>query len=114
MRDKLARRHHFLPQFYLAGFTYSASRDDFLWVLDQSEAKQWRARPAEIAHQRDFYRVDLPGVAPDSIERAFSIFEARAAPIVKRVIDTRHLPSGEDFVVLLNLIAWIAVKIPGV
>lgn len=113
MRDKPARKHHFLPQFYLAGFSASSSKDDFLWVFDQTEVKQWRARPADIAHQRDFYRVDLPGVDPDAIEQAFSIFETRAAPVVKKIVDTRNLPSGEEFVVLLNLIAWIAVKIPG-
>jgi hypothetical protein len=114
MTGQVARRHHFVPEFYLAGFTGAGSKDDFLYALDRVTLKQWKARPAELAHQRDFYRIDLPGVPPDAIEQAFAKFEARAAPVIERIVETRTIPSGEDFSILMNLVAWMAVKIPGI
>jgi hypothetical protein len=114
MTGQVARKHHFVPEFYLAGFTVSGSKDDYLYAFDQVTLKQWKARPAELAHQRDFYRIDLPGVSPDAIEQAFAKFEARAAPVIARISETLTVPSGEDFAVLMNLVAWMAVKIPGI
>jgi hypothetical protein len=34
------RRHHFLPQFYLAGFTPSGRRDDELWALSLKDGRR--------------------------------------------------------------------------
>jgi hypothetical protein len=111
---QVARKHHFVPEFYLAGFTASGSKGDYLYAFDQVTLKQWKARPAERAHQRDFYRIDLPGVPPDAIERAFAEFEGLAAPVINRMTATLTMPSGRDFSILMNLVAWLAVKVPGV
>ncbi len=107
-----ARRHHYLPKFYLAGFTHSGDVEDALWVLDAKEGRQWQSRPAGVAFERDLYRVDAPGVAPDAVEHAFSQFEGQAATVLRGVIQSKRMPEGDYFGVLLNLVAFMAVRIP--
>jgi hypothetical protein len=61
---RMPRRHHFIPQFYLAGFTDSGQRDGSLWILNREDGLRWQGTPASVAHERDFYRVDdVEGVA---------------------------------------------------
>jgi hypothetical protein len=72
------RKHHYVPQFYLKGFTPTGADGEALWVLDQHSGKQWQSTPPGIAFERDLYRVTAPGVAPDLVERKFAEFEGQA------------------------------------
>lgn len=109
---KPSRHHHYISKFYLEGFTARGSKDDYLWVMDKEQKKQWKAKPENAAHQRDFYRVKIPGVEPDAVEKAFGKFENQAASIVERIIEKGALPKGEDFIILINFVALMAVRIP--
>jgi hypothetical protein len=107
-----ARAHHHVPAFYLAGFTLSGNRADRLWVWDRKRDKYWRGKPDDIAHQRDFYRVDVAGVEPDAVEKAFARLENQAAPVLRKIAQDRVLPEGEDFNTLLNFVALQITRVP--
>lgn len=109
---KPARAHHYVPEFYLAGFTLKGNRQDFLWVHDQEQKKCWQTRPTNIAQQRDFYRVDIDGVEVDSVEKALAEFEAQAAKVLGKISEERRLPDGEGFELLINFVALQAVRVP--
>jgi len=112
---KMPRRHHFLPQFYLAGFTSSGDRDGTLWILNREDGKRWQGKPESVAHQRDFYRVDdVPGVPPDAFEKGFAVFEGQAAEVLKKILAEKDLPASgtDDFDILINLIALMAARVP--
>ncbi len=106
------RKQHFIPEFYLADFTPAGTREDYLHVLDQTSGKQWRARPGELAHQRDFYRVELPDTDPNVFEKTFGVFEGQVADVLRRLFDSGRPPEGEDFSNLLFFIALMSVRIP--
>lgn len=106
------RRQHFIPEFYLAGFTADGSRDSFLQVLDQATGKQWRARPRELAHQRDLYRVELPDTDPNVLEKTFAEFEGQVATVLREVEASGRPPEGEAFSNLMFFTALLAVRIP--
>ncbi|MCP5104868.1 MAG: DUF4238 domain-containing protein, partial [bacterium] len=106
------RRHHYIPEFYLANFTSTGQKDDFLWVLDKKQAKQWKAIPKNIAHQRDFYRIDVDELEPSYIETALSEIEEKAAPVMKEMSERCNLPKGDDFIILMNFVALMAVRVP--
>jgi len=108
---KSPRHHHYIPKFYLEGFT-EGSNDEYLWVLDKQQKKQWKAKPENAAHQKDFYRIEVPGVEPDAVENAFGKFENKAASVVKDIIKKRTVPTGENFIILINFVALMAVRIP--
>ena len=63
------RKHHYVPQFFLAGFTPSGRRKDFLWVTDKKKLEQRKARPLKVALKRDFYGVEGEGVDPQQVEQ---------------------------------------------
>jgi hypothetical protein len=106
------RKQHFIPEFYLTGFTTTGESTDFLHVLDQVTGKQWRARPTELAHQRDFYRVDLPDTDPNFFEKTFAAFEGQMADLLRRFLTSGKPPEGEDYSNLMFFLALMAVRIP--
>jgi hypothetical protein len=106
------RRQHFVPEFYLSGFTADGERESFLHVLDQTTGKQWRARPRELAHQRDLYRVEVPGTDPNIFEKTFGQFEGQIADVLRELTATGVPPEGEAFSNLMFFAALMAVRIP--
>jgi hypothetical protein len=106
------RRHHYLPQFYLAGFTPSGQKDDFLHVLDKETGKTWKSRPAGVAHQSDYYRLDEGAPDPFAFEKGLSQFEGEAAATLKAVLSQQCIPDFDHRVTLMNLIALSAIRVP--
>lgn len=107
------KKSHFLPRFYLGGFTAEGTADGFLYVTSKRTKQQWRARAKEAAHQRDLFRTTGTSLEPDDIEIAFAAIESEVAPVLRRVIDARQLPPGHDLDLLLHLVALNASRTPG-
>ena len=107
------RKHHYVPKFYLAGFTASGSKDDYLYVLDQTVPKQFRAKPAELAHQQDFYIIETDDEQDRmAIENMFSEIEGLAAPVIKQIATTHCLPNINDQIKLLHFVSIMAMRVP--
>lgn len=108
----VARKHHYLPQSYLAAFTPSGEKTDKFHVFDIQSGKSFKTSPLNVAAQRDFNRVDVDGHPPDAVENALSSFERQAVEAIRRVNDCHIFPSDTDWNLILNLIALIAVRNP--
>ena len=106
------RRHHYIPQFYLAGFTSDGTKDGRLQVVDFSSGKQWQCKPEGVAHSRDYFRVDIPGQDPFVIERSFAQLEGEMATALKTVIESQAIPHGEVFSFLMHLVALSLSRVP--
>jgi len=107
-----ARRHHYLPQAYLAAFTTTELKDGQFCVLEVETGRAFRTSPLNVAAQRDFNRVDIEGRSPDAIESALAPFEGEAVAAVRRVIETQEYPNDIDWNLILNLLGLIAVRNP--
>ena len=102
-----------MPVFLLQAFTPSGEREDFLWVHDQEQRKAWRVKPDQAAHERDYYRVDIPEVDPNIVETTFAeTIETRAAALVREMGRTHELPHGEDLQALIEFVALLALRTP--
>jgi Protein of unknown function (DUF4238) len=108
----VARKHHYVPQSYLAAFTSDGTKDSQFCVFDVENNRSFRTSPANVAAQRDFNRVDIEGYSPDAIENALAPFEGNAVSAIRRVLDSQSFPSDEDWNLILNLLALIAVRNP--
>ncbi|HET7832845.1 MAG TPA: DUF4238 domain-containing protein [Gallionella sp.] len=108
----LARRHHYLPQAYLAAFTSTGLKDGQFYVFDVKTCREFRTSPANVAAQRDFNRIDIEGHAPDAIENALAPFEGEAVAAIRRVIESQKFPDDHDWNLILNLLGLIAVRNP--
>ncbi|MBM3301808.1 MAG: DUF4238 domain-containing protein [Deltaproteobacteria bacterium] len=108
----VARNHHFIPEFLLANFTPSGTRDSFLWVTDRQQRKGYLANPRNAGFQKDLYRFDVEGTPPDIVERMLGRFEAHVAPAVKHLLQRHCLPARPEFDALMELIGLLAIRVP--
>ena len=112
---RIARAHHFIPQFMLANFTSVGTREDLLWVSDLKSNKKWKSSPANTGHRRDFYRVEGDIAPADTVESMLGSVEYKVAPVVQRVIESRATPEDkDDFQTLLYFVALLTTRIPAV
>lgn len=113
MQDQ-PRKHHFVPQFYVAGFTKSGTKDGDLFVLDQDQRKSWRSTPKQTAHKRDFHRIEPPSEGDVMVvEKALSDLEGKWSTVLSSVLSNRRLPEDDAlFADLMMFVAFSAVRVP--
>lgn len=108
-----ARKHHYVPKFYLAGFTDNGTVDGDLHVIDTTRLKTWVKKPKDVAHQRDFHEVNVgPDSDPMSVENVLGQLEGRWGMVLRSVLEQRSLPTDNAFGDLMIFIAFMAVRVP--
>jgi hypothetical protein len=106
------RKHHYVPQFYLAGFTRNDSKDGDVYVLDKEKRTTWKSSPRGSAHKRDFHAIEPePGGDPMAVEKAIAQLEGQWSSVLAEVIRSKALPVGESFGDLMMFIAFMAVRV---
>jgi hypothetical protein len=107
-----ARRHHFVPQFYLKGFTVERKKKRQITVFDAKERKVFTTAIDNVAHDRDFNRVEIDGLAPDAFENALAGFETEISAALNQIITTQSIAAEADRIALINLICALALRNP--
>jgi hypothetical protein len=109
----VARRHHFLPQCYLKGFSQPRKRGKThnVVVFDRNGG-MFTSNILNIAVKHDFNRVEIEGHAPDVFEQAMAGFEGELAPALDRILKAGNLKNTEDRAILLNFIGLISIRNP--
>src|ERR1017187_9869445 len=113
MKEPEPRRHHYVPQCWLAGFTDTGEKDGQLWVTDLVRRKQWQASPNNAGHIRDFYRLSDEQLDPVMVEKPFANIEAEHAPILRILDREQRAPDVEEFGALLPFTALQCARVPG-
>ena len=108
----ISRKHHYLPQAYLAAFTNTGTKNGQLCVLDLEDGRAFSTSPINLAAERDFNRVDIEGHSIDAIENALASFEGNAVNSIRKVINSHNFPNDEDWNLIINLLALIAIRNP--
>lgn len=106
------RANHFVPQFWLAGFTEDGNKDGRLWVTDLKRQKQWPSSPAEAGHRRDFYRVSDPELDPVGAEKLLSKIEDATAPTIKKLATELRGPADDELDTLFLFLATQWMRVP--
>jgi len=106
------RRHHFVPQCWLAGFTGTGEKDGELCVTDLTRRKQWTTNPNGIGFIRDFYRVSEEEFDPVMVEKALSGLEGGVAPLLRRIDGGEWPLRSDEFSKLLYFIAIQLARVP--
>jgi len=102
------KRHHYLPESYLNGFT---ARGRF-WVFDR-ESRQFRPQtPKNTAVETDFYTVaDEDGSKDRSLETALAPIDGKAAEVIRELEGTDSV-SAIQIRVLALFVALLRVRTP--
>lgn len=103
--------HHFVPQGYLRGFADGVRRKATFRVVDLGERKVFRTLVRNVAAKRDFNRIDVEDQHPNALEEAYGHFESEAATSIRRVVEAGEF-TGEDRIVVLNLVALLIIRNP--
>jgi hypothetical protein len=109
------RRHHFVPQSYLANFTSTGTAKGRLRIVDLETGRRFNTTPAKFGHERDFYRMDEADAPnPLAAEELFGIYESAGTRVVRAVVAAGELPSRghEDFSILMTYVAMLAQRDP--
>jgi hypothetical protein len=106
-----ARNHHYIPQSYLKGFSNGGSKKSKIKVFDIKTRKTFETIARNIAAERDFNRVEISGIEPNMIESFMSGFEGKIPTAVSK-IENGQLFEGESKAVILNLMAFLAIRTP--
>lgn len=106
------RRHHIIPESFLARFTDTGEKEGRLFVTDRKQARRWPSKPKGAAHQRDYYFVDTPGVDPYALEKAFGEIEGAVIHVIDKLVATGIMPDGEAYKTLMYFISLMTVRTP--
>lgn len=103
------KRHHYVPRFYLNGFTGAKGQ---LFVVNRPTGHSFRTIPDNVAGENYFNRIEVEGMDPNALEKALAEFEAEVAPALERIKDTKSLAKEEERAHLVNFMAAIALRNP--
>lgn len=105
-----ARAHHFISQCYLKGFTRNGAKKSKLFVVSLDELKTFETRPENVAHRRDFNRIE--GLPAGALESQLGKFETQVDRALLKIGADRTLDDAEAWIYVLNLAALFAVRHP--
>jgi hypothetical protein len=127
MTQKIAKRHHYLPQFYLKGFTSKTelkkkATHHFVWVYDKLENK-WREAETKSAFvEKDLYTLNESFASSHkrigTVDKAEKLFaeglEIDFSNLLNRIIETPHIPdkNTEDYSILIGFLGLQYVRTP--
>jgi len=108
----ISRKHHYVPQSYLAAFTDTKKKTGCFYVFDFTRHKNFKTSPANVASQRDFNMLEEDGVPSDIVENQFSVFEGSVISAFKEVNLNFQFPTGDKLNDILNMMCLLAVRNP--
>jgi Protein of unknown function (DUF4238) len=111
-KKSVARRHHFIPQAYLAQFTDAGTKEGKFFVLEVKSSHCFHTSPTNVAVERDFNRIDIEGYQPDVIENSLASLEDDAVRAIRDTAASGEFPSDKNYSAILHLICLLAVRNP--
>ena len=108
----VARKHHFVPRGYLAGFTDDGTRNGQLTVFDLELQKTFPATPRKVAAKRDFNRIDVEGLPPDAVEQALGKFEGKAIATIRRLQEHGGSMTNDELSDIVTLMTLLVARNP--
>ncbi len=109
---KRSKRHHFISQFCLAGFTSDGTQDGDIYCFDLHKKFFRLTKTRDIAFENHFNDIDAEGIPTDGLELKLSDFEDVVSPAFAEFRKTKSLPQGIELDKILNFIALVLVRNP--
>lgn len=105
--------HHFIPQFYLRGFSPPGDRRKAqVFVFDKHTKKTFRTLVRNVGSRRHFFRINAEGFDPNHIEDGMAEIETDLAAHLAEVIEANEFPTDAHFSSIMLLMGNVAVRNP--
>jgi hypothetical protein len=107
------KRHHYLPKFFLAGFTTDGGRDSIFTVFDRDEGEFRPQTPKNIAVRGYYYAVEdeATGKKSTHVEEFLSEIEGEAEPVIRK-LEAGQTLTGADKEHLALFCALLHTRVP--
>lgn len=106
------KKHHYLSQFYLAGFTLDEDKKGTLYRYHIETKMVHSSKPINEGYVKHFNKLESHTDDQNILEKELSNFEGKLAEIIKRIQKTKTLPKNEDFELLIYYVALLGVRNP--
>lgn len=103
-----AKAQHYIPNFYLKGFTDKAGT---LWVYEKFSPMR-ASTPKKEAHRPDYYAHVEHGPRDETAENILKVIESRAAPIVRKLANPQFRLTPEAAGDLFMFASFMFVRVP--
>lgn len=104
--------HHFIPQFYLRGFSEGTGRQARIFAFDRRTRKQFMTLVRNVGSRRYFNRIEVRGIDPDALENAIAQDESYASVYLQEIIEARSFASPKHFGAMMSLMANLSSRNP--
>lgn len=105
------RKHHFLPQFYLKGFSLDKRG---IYLLDKKRVKSYGCQIKDVAAIRDYHELDVEELADTYIlEKRLATIETTQAELIKSLISNGITDSKHRYG-LLEFLSIMRMRVPAV
>ena len=113
MSIDVTKRNHYLPQFYLSNFVQNSEKGVF-WVYYKNEEEPRPQTPVNTGIEKHLYNVKRSdGSVDDSIEKELlSLIDGEAAPIIKKLIDTKARLEHDDIFNIALFLSFMETRVP--
>jgi len=104
------KRHHYIPVFYLKGFT---NKDGYLYIYDKDDKPVFESSPEGIAYENHYFSFLTPEGEKDSetVENNIMSLEGEFAKVLKKIQKEDTL-SINDRIVFSLFVASMMVRVP--
>jgi hypothetical protein len=103
------RKHHYLPQFYLLGFSTDGRS---IYQIEKHGLRAYTCSIRDAAAIRDYHKLDDPHfVDANATEKRLAHVEAQLARALARVIQV-GVATPETHALLIQLVALLQVRVP--
>jgi Protein of unknown function (DUF4238) len=105
-----SKRHHYVPQFYLRGFT---DEDDRFWVYEKGKETPRVQTPLNTAIIGRFYTFNAAdGTPTDELERRFAELEDRMRPILEQWKQARATVQPAHMETAVAFLSFMHTRVP--
>lgn len=113
----IPRRHHYVPQVYLAAFTATGEKGGRLHVLDKKSGRSWPSNPADAGCEHDFYMLNVAEDAEHdalALEKFFGQLEGDYREAIRATLDAGNVPADDELgAKLMRFLAAQVLRVPG-
>jgi len=109
-KQKPKKRHHYIPVFYLNGFT---DKNGCLYVYDKDNKPVFESSPEGIAYENHYFSFMTPHGEKDSetVENNVMSLEGEFAKVIKKIHNCEDL-TVDDRMIFALFIASMMVRVP--
>jgi hypothetical protein len=103
------RKHHYLPQFYLRGFS---ADERSIYQIEKLTGRHYGCQIKDTAAVRDFHEIDLDGIQdPHILEKSLAQVEAQLAEDLRSFL-TEGISNAQALSGVVDLLSQLRMSIP--